>query len=82
MIDSPARSGISRYAAGEGSVEVVGDVLGYQERPVRFDDDLDIGLGQAELLRESRQGGQDQPRVPTRTARRSRLRMDRIGLPD
>jgi hypothetical protein len=31
-------------------------VLGHEERSVRFDDDLDVCLRQAEFLRESRNG--------------------------
>jgi hypothetical protein len=34
-------------------------VLGHEEGSVRFDDDLDVRLRQAELLRKRRQGWKD-----------------------
>jgi hypothetical protein len=44
---------------GERPVEVIGDVLGYEEGSVRFDDDLDVRLRQAEFLCKGRQGRKD-----------------------
>ncbi len=41
---------------GEWSIEVIGDMFGHAERSIRFHDDLDVRLRQAEFLRKGGHG--------------------------